>query len=256
MTAVARLDGMVAIITGAGGGIGAASATLFAQQGAAVVLVDIRLEAAEKVAASVREAGGRALALAADVGDEADVRGVVDRTLAEFGAVDVLLNNAGVAHQSTLVETTVEDWDRVMAVNLRGSFLLIKHAAPAMDGSGAIVNISSVAAVMAVREAGAYTASKGGVLSLTRVAAAELAPGIRVNGICPGTVRTAMPEEMLRNRGGGDVDAGAALTAQRYLSGRLGEPGEIAATALFLAAPDSSFLTGAVIVADGGVTAQ
>ncbi len=144
----------------------------------------------------------------------------------------------------------------MVAVNLRGTFLVTKHAAPRMGGSGAIVNIASVAALMAVTGTCAYTAAKGGIVALTRVAAAELGPGIRVNCICPGTIHTVMPEEMFRARGGGDVAAGIAATEQKYLLGRLGQPGEIASTALFLAGPDGSFFTGAALVADGGVTAQ
>jgi len=253
---IGKLDGQVAIITGAGGGIGAASAHLFAGEGAAVALLDVRLEAAESVARQVREAGGEAVAIQVDVTDEAQVETAVRRAGEALGSVDVLVNNAGLAHQSRLVDTTVADWDRVLAVNLRGAFLMIKHVAPRMGDPGSIVNIASVAALMAVRDGGAYTAAKGGLVSLTRVAAAELGPAIRVNCICPGTVRTAMPEEMLRNRGGGDAEAGARVTAQKYLTGRLGEPVEIAHAALFLACPDSSFFTGAVIAADGGVTAQ
>jgi NAD(P)-dependent dehydrogenase (short-subunit alcohol dehydrogenase family) len=143
-----------------------------------------------------------------------------------------------------------------MAVNLRGTFLMTKHAAPRMGRDGAIVNIASVAALMAVTGAGAYAAAKGGIVSLTRVAAAELGPDIRVNCICPGTVHTGMPEEMFRARGDGDVAAGVALTEKKYLLARLGQPEENASTALFLAGPDGSFFTGAVLAADGGVTAQ
>ncbi len=246
------LDGLVTVITGAGGGIGSATAHALAREGAEVVLLDLDLAAAEAAAQQVKDAGGAARALACDVADESSVRAALE----DVGHLDVLVNNAGLAHDAPLLETTVEDWDRVLAVNLRGTFLMTKHAAPRMGAGGAIVNIASVAALMAVTQASAYTAAKGGIVSLTRVAAAELAPGIRVNCICPGTVRTAMPDEMLRRRGDGDADAGAAITARRYLSGRLGEPSEIASTVLFLASPASSFLTGSVIVADGGVTAQ
>jgi NAD(P)-dependent dehydrogenase (short-subunit alcohol dehydrogenase family) len=246
------LDGLVAVITGAGGGIGSATAHALAREGAEVVLLDLDLSAAEAAAQQVKDAGGAARALACDVADESSVRAALE----QVGRLDVLVNNAGLAHNAPLLETTVEDWDRVLAVNLRGTFLMTKHGAPRMAAGGAIVNIASVAALMAVTQASAYTAAKGGIVSLTRVAAAELAPGIRVNCICPGTVRTAMPDEMLRRRGDGDADAGAAITARKYLSGRLGEPSEIASTVLFLAGPASSFLTGSVIVADGGVTAQ
>lgn len=251
-----KLKGKVALITGAAGGIGGAAALTLAEEGAAVALVDLRLEAAESVAQQVTSAGADAVAMEADVADEDAVAAAVERTVDTFGTVDVLLNNAGLALQRSLIETSVEEWERVMSVNLRGSFLFIKHAAPRMRNGSSIVNIASVAALMAVRESAAYTAAKGGLMSLTRVAAAELGPGIRVNCICPGTILTAMPEEMLRNRGGGDASTGAALTAEKYILGRLGEPDEIARVALFLACADSSFVTGSVITADGGVTAQ
>lgn len=256
MSPIGKLDGMVAVITGAGGGIGAASARLFAAEGARVALVDVRPDEAEPVAAEIRRTGGEALATGADIADERQVADALAKVDEAWGAVDVLVNNAGIALNRRLLDTTVEEWDRVLAVNLRGAFLAIKHGAPLMRGAGAIVNIASVAALMAVRGTGAYTAAKGGLLSLTRVAAAELGPGIRVNCICPGTVLTAMPDEMLRRRGGGDHAAGVRATAEKYLLGRLGEPTDIARAALFLAGPDSSFFTGAVVAADGGVTAQ
>lgn len=230
-----RLEEKVAVVTGGGGGIGCAAALAFAREGAAVALVDLRQEAVEAAARKVRDLSPAVIALVADVSDERAVAEAVDRSVDSFGGVDVLLNNAGLALHHALVHTSVEEWDRVMAVNLRGPFLFIKHAAPRMRDGGSIVNVASVAALMAVREAGAYTAAKGGLVSLTRVAAAELAPRIR---------------------GGGDVAAGTALTAQKYLLGRLGEAEEIAQAALFLACADSSFVTGSILVADGGVTAQ
>lgn len=256
MSTIGKLDGKAAIITGASGGIGSASAHLLARERAAVALADVRQDAAQEVADQIRAAGGRAVAIEADVSDEEQVRDLVARARMELGALDIVVNNAGTALQRPLVETSLPEWERVLAINLRGPFLVMKHAAPHLHAGGSIVNIASVAAVMAVRNSAAYTASKGGLLSLTRVAAAELSPAIRVNCICPGTVRTEMPEEMLRMRGGGDAEEGARITAQKYLSGRLGTPGEIAHAVLFLASPDSSFVTGAVLIADGGVTAQ
>lgn len=255
MSPIGKLDGLVAVVTGAGAGIGAATALLFAQEGARLAVLDVRADPAETLAEQIRGKGGEAVAVAADVADEAQVVAALDHVTDTFGALDILVNNAGLAFNRPLLETSVQDWDRVLAVNLTGTFLMTKHAAPRMT-AGSIVNISSVAAQMAVTHASAYTAAKGGVLSLTRVAAAELGPAIRVNCICPGTVRTGMPEEMLRRRGDGDADAGAAITARKYLLARLGEPEEIATTALFLAGPDSSFFTGAVLTADGGVSAQ
>jgi NAD(P)-dependent dehydrogenase (short-subunit alcohol dehydrogenase family) len=250
------LDGAVALVTGAGGGIGSATARLLAEDGAAVGLLDLRAEAAEAVAHELSRKGTRALALKADVRDEQAVQAAVARLVAEFGRLDVVVNNAGVAQQGTVRGSTVEQWRRVLDVNLLGTFLVTQQAAEAMTGGGAIVNVASVAALMAVPGAGAYAAAKGGVVAFTRVAAAELAPTIRVNCVCPGTVLTDMPLELLRERGDGDATVGAAITAKKYLLGRLGQPDEIAQTVLFLASPRSSFMTGTILVADGGVTAQ
>lgn len=221
-----------------------------------MVLADLRGEAAAAVAGQITAAGGTAIAARADVTGEDQVRDLIGTAVAEFGGLDIVVNNAGMALHSPLAETDLADFEAVLAVNLRGPFLMMKHAAPVLRDGGSIVNISSVAAVMAVRGAAAYTAAKGGLLSLTRVAAAEFSPRIRVSCVCPGTVRTDMPEELLRARGDGDAEAGARLTAQRYLSGRLGRPEEVAAAVLFLAGPEGSFCTGTVLIADGGVTAQ
>jgi len=259
MNARFDLAGRTVIITGGGKGIGKVYSQEFAKAGARVVAADIDGAAAKSVAEALAAQGFETLGLATDIASEESTKAMAQAALERFGAIDVLINNASlmsVLPRRSWLEIPVDEWDRVMAVNLRGTFLMIKHSAPRMDGDGAIVNISSVAALMAVTGASAYTAAKGGVLSLTRVAAAELGPGIRVNCICPGTVHTGMPEELFRTRGDGDVAAGVALTEKKYLLARLGQPEEIASTALFLAGPDGSFFTGAVLAADGGVTAQ
>jgi NAD(P)-dependent dehydrogenase (short-subunit alcohol dehydrogenase family) len=243
----------VALVTGANQGIGLQIAKDLAAKNFTVLVGSRNLKRGE---AAAKEVGPDARALQLDVTDQASIAAAAERIREELGRLDVLVNNAGVTVGRPLVETSVQEWDRVMAVNLRGTFLMTKHAAPRMGRDGAIVNIASVAALMAVTGAGAYAAAKGGIVSLTRVAAAELGPDIRVNCICPGTVHTGMPEEMFRARGDGDIAAGVALTKKKYLLGRLGLPTEIASTALFLAGPDSAFFTGAVLVADGGVTAQ
>ena len=210
---------------------------------------------AEQIAA----AGGTALAVAANVADRLQVSSAFDQILNEFGRVDVLYNNAGVNSSGSVIDATEDDWDRSFAVNAKGTFLCSQAAAPSMvaSGGGSIINQGSVAALVGIANFASYCASKGAVVALTRSMSVDLAPrGVRVNVICPGTVYTPLMEPMLRARGGGDMAAGLALTVAKYPIGRLGTPEEIAAVALFLASDDSSFLTGSVITADGGMTSQ
>jgi NAD(P)-dependent dehydrogenase (short-subunit alcohol dehydrogenase family) len=224
-----------------------------------VAIVDLVASAAKEAAAQIAEAGGSALAVGADVADPDQVDGAFGQVRAEFGRVDVLYNNAGVNSRGSVIDATDDDWDRCFAVNAKGTFLCSRAAARSMvtTGGGSIVNQGSVAAVVGVANFASYCASKGAVVALTRSMSVDLAPrGIRVNVICPGTVYTPLMEPMLRARGGGDLEAGLALTTAKYPIGRLGTPEEIAAVALFLACDDSSFLTGSVITADGGMTSQ
>ena len=254
-----RLAGKVAVVTGAGSGIGRAAAALFAAEGAAVALVDLAAPAAKEAVADISGAGGRAMAVGADVSEPEQVDTAFTHILNEFGRVDVLYNNAGVNSSGSVVDATEDDWDHCFAVNAKGTFLCSRVAARSMvqTGGGSIVNQGSVAAVVGVANFASYCASKGAVVALTRSMSVDLAPrGIRVNVICPGTVYTPLMEPMLRARGDGDLEAGLALTTAKYPIGRLGTPDEIAAVALFLACDDSSFLTGSVVTADGGMTSQ
>jgi NAD(P)-dependent dehydrogenase (short-subunit alcohol dehydrogenase family) len=250
-----RLDGKVAVITGAGSGIGRVSATLFAAEGAQVVVADVVADLAVSAAAEVVAGGGSATAVTVDVSDETEVGAMVDAAVATYGGLHVLFNNAGIFPDDDggILDTPLETWQKVMEVNLKGVFLGCRAAVPAMlaSGGGSIVNVSSFVALMGAATAQmAYTASKGGVLAMTRELAVEYArQGIRANSICPGPIETPLLAELLS-----DPDR-----RQRRLVhipiGRFGRPEEIARAALFLASDEASFVTGSSLVVDGGITA-
>ena len=244
-----RLEGKVAVVTGAARGIGAACARRFAAEGAAVVIGDILEEQGEATAQSIRETGGTAAFVACDTGDGPQARALIAETVSRHGRIDVLVNNAGIFTIADFLDVTEEDFDRVLRVNLRGYFLVGQAAARVMAdaGSGSIINMSSVNAVMAIESIAAYVVSKGGVNQLTSVMALALAPrGVRVNAIGPGTILTEMAGAMMTDE----------VARRRILSrtpmGRVGQPEEIAGIAVFLASDDSSYVTGQVIYADGG----
>ncbi len=260
-----RLAGKVALITGAGSGIGAASAALFAAEGAAVGCADMNLAGAREVAERITAAGGRAIAIAADVADPTSAEQMVGDVVAAFGRLDVLYANAGIPGSGSAGDTSFDDWNRVIAVNLTGVWLSAKYSlVPMLDqGSGSIVNQASVGGLIGVPGIASYAAAKAGVIGLTRQMAADYAPrGIRVNAICPGTVPTPLVRTTYENRGGfatgtdGPVDVDALLDAARvrFPMGRLGTTADIAHAALYLASDESGWVTGVALPVDGGMT--
>lgn len=254
-----RLEGHAALITGAGSGIGRATAVLFAAEGAGVAILDRDGQAAESAASDISATGAEAHPVVADVSSPEEIAGAVDRAARLLGRLDILYNNAGVGSSGSVVDTTEEDWDRCFAVNVKGTYLTSRAAIPHLEsaGGGSIINQASVAALVGIQGLAAYCAAKGAVVSLTRAMAIDLAPvGIRVNALCPGTVYTPLMEPLMRERGGGDIERGLEITAAKYPIGRLGTPMEIARAALFLASDDSSFVTGTAFTVDGGMTAQ
>ena len=250
-----RLDGKVAFISGGARGMGAEEARLFAQQGAKVAIGDIIEEDGRKVEAEINEAGGECLFVRLDVTSEANWQDAIAATVSRFGALHILVNNAGIGGVGGLVEdTSVEDWDRVMDINGKGVFLGTKAAIPEMQtaGGGSIINISSQLGIVATDNSSPqYHASKGAVRILTKSTAIQFAPdGIRANSVHPGPVNTAMTERRRE-----DPEA-FALMRSRIPLGRFAEPIEIANAVLYLASDESSFVTGSEVVVDGGWVAQ
>jgi NAD(P)-dependent dehydrogenase (short-subunit alcohol dehydrogenase family) len=250
-----RLQDKVTIITGGASGMGRVAAAMFAAEGAKVVVADVTAPAAQSVVDDITKAGGTAIAVVADVSKEADAKRMVDETIAAFGRVDVLYNNAGIMPEAdhSVIDTSVEDWDRVMAVNVRGVFLGCKYAIPKMveQGSGSIINIASFVAILGCSvPQDAYTASKGAVLSLTRSLAVQFAPqGVRSNAISPGPIETPMLMDWLVK----DEEA-KRIRLARNPSGRFGKPEEIVHMAIYLASDESRWTNGANLVIDGGIT--
>jgi len=252
-----RLAGKVAFITGAGSGIGQATALLFAQTGARVCTVDLDPASAQATAGSITGWGGQALSTAADVSASDHVRRAVDACLQHFGRIDILVNCAGIGSTQTVVDTPEDLWDRVFAVNVRGTFLCCKAIVSHMieAGGGTIINIASVAGMVGLKNRAAYCASKGAVISLTQAIAVDhVGQHIRCNCICPGTVDSPWVARLLA--AAPDPAAERAALVARQPMGRLGTPEEIARAALYLASDDAAFITGSSLVIDGGLTAQ
>lgn len=252
-----RLEGKRAIVTGAGSGIGRASALLFAREGASVLAVDRHADTVDETVEMIaRQAGGaRAIALGADAGSQKDVEAFVARAVAEFGGLDVVYANAGISGGDVpLLEQSVELWQEILRVNLIGPFLAIRHAAPLMiaQGRGSIVCTASVAGLRANAGGNPYSASKAGVVNLVQTAANSfIGTGVRVNAVCPGLIETGMTRPVFdyaRSRGS-EANLGQLNPMQRY-----GNPEEIAAAALFLASDDASYVNGQAIAVDGGLS--
>lgn len=252
-----RFQSAVAVVTGAAVGIGQATLIAFAREGARVALVDRDLERGQSLVDELRRDGHDALAIKADVASESDVRAMIQQVVDQWGRLDILVNNAGVYLQGDVTQTSLEDWERIMRINVTGAFLCSKYAAPIMIAQkrGVIVNVASEAGLVGIKGQVAYNVSKGAMIALTRSCAVDLAEyGIRVNSVCPGTTATPLVEAAV-NR------APDPAAARRHLeqirpANRLGTPQEIASAILYLASDEAAYATGAILSIDGGYTAQ
>jgi NAD(P)-dependent dehydrogenase (short-subunit alcohol dehydrogenase family) len=250
-----RLKDRVGVVTGAAAGIGKGVASVFSQEGAQVVVVDWDDAVGEKTAAEIRDQGGEAIFVKCDVSNEEHVRAMVQKTIDTYGRLDILVNNAGVGIYKSVLDATSEEWDRCLAINLKGMFLCSKYAIPHMQtlGKGAIINMSSVHAHATANGVAPYAASKGGITALTRNMAIDYGPTIRVNSIAPGWIWTPLidhlfqsypnPAEMLHK------------VEQRQVMKRIGTPEDVGHAAAFLASDEASFITGTQLFVDGGLTA-
>ena len=251
-----RLEGQTALITGGGTGIGRAIALAFSREGANVAVAGRRSEKLQSVVREVQEAGGQGLAVAGDVTKARDTERAVRETVERFGQLNVLVNNAGALHVSSIEGIPEQEWDRLMLVNLKGPFLMSRAALPEFRkaGGGAIVNIGSVLGLVAMKNRAAYCTSKGGVTMLTKAMALDHAhEGVRVNCICPAVVETPLVRELFGT--GAEGEAARKARIAQIPAGRMGRPEDVAEMAVYLASQESSWVTGVVIPLDGGLSA-
>ena len=253
----ANLDGKTALVTGGGSGIGRATSLAYAQEGARVVVADVNVEGGEETVQLIKEAGGEAILVHADVAKPEDTQAMVAQAVEAFGSLDCAFNNAGISggtDRRLTADYLEEDWDRVVGINLKGVWLCMKAEIPQMlkQGGGAIVNTASVAGLVAITGTVAYIAAKHGVTGITKAAALEYAKsGIRVNAVCPGYIQTPMVQGIFVENEGFEE-----RVASRHPIGRLGEPSEIAAAVIWLSSDAASFVTGHNMPVDGGYVAQ
>jgi NAD(P)-dependent dehydrogenase (short-subunit alcohol dehydrogenase family) len=250
---MSKFEGKVSVITGAGSGIGRATALAFAREGASVAVADILEQDSQETACMIMDLGGHALAITCDVARNDDVRRALDETVKTFGRLDFAFNNAGIEYAfKPAAEITEEEWDRIIDIDLRGVFLCMKHEIPLMlkQGGGAIVNTSSGAGVKGFKGGAAYVAAKHGVVGLTKAAALDYAQSnIRINAVCPGIIDTSMMQRFT----GGTPEGRQTVIAQEPV-GRMGTPDEIAAAVVWLCSDAASFVVGSAMVVDGGQT--
>jgi NAD(P)-dependent dehydrogenase (short-subunit alcohol dehydrogenase family) len=253
-----ELSGKVAIVTGSGSGIGRAIANRYAKEGARVVIADVVEDSGNEVVSEIRNSGGEAMFVLCDVTKSRDAASAVAKAVEKYGGLDILVNNAGIEKKGSVVDLPESDWDKVLGVNLKGVFVMSKHAVPELaKRKGVIVNTASVAGFTSYKGCTAYCASKGGVVALTRAMALDHAPdGIRVNCVCPGAIDTPLHKKYVAALDPGFRDEYVRRQLADHPIGRIGEPEDIAEAALFLATPRSSFMTGSALVVDGGFLAK